>query len=414
MFAIGLLLMAGYGVGKLASRLGLPEITGYILAGLMVSHSVSGVFPEGMHGAFAMLTEIALSLIALTIGAEFALPKLRRIGKDIFVITFVQITLVFCVVTVALWLFGMGLPFAMLLGVIATATEPAATVAEVHALRARGRFVDFLFGIVALDDAACVVFFSLVLAVVARTLYGSEMPDATVVSQLFWAAKEIVASLLLGMLSGWVLHHLTRRKTGTHEMLIVSLGILFLTTALAIVLHLSPLLANLAAGSLLINLSPRNHRIFRTLEPLTPPLYALFFVIAGTELNFQVMAQPGVLLFGAVYVAFRAVSKYSGIYLGCRVRQIPPPLRGNLGWCMLPQGGIALGLILMAQSSPLVTRTGVPDVDIMLVQLLNIILMCVFVSELLGPPLSRMGIMRGCETVTARTPRGPTKPTVNP
>ncbi len=396
-FAIGLLLLAGYGVGKLVGRFGLPEITGYILAGILVRQTFSGIYPEGMREAFAMITEIALSLVALTIGAEFSLPKLRRIGKDVIIITLVQILLVFAVVSGALWLSGMGLPFALLLGIIATATEPAATVAEVHALQARGRFVDYLFGVVALDDATCVVLFSVILAVTARLLYSTRVDDSAAFIQVLRALKEIGFSLLLGILAGWSLHRMTQRRKGANEVLIVTIGVLFVTTALAVVLHLSPLLANLATGALLINMSARNHRILRTLEPLTPPVYALFFTIAGAKLDFQIMADPGLLLLGGVYIVSRAVSKYGGVYMGCRLRGIPAAIRRNLGWCMLPQGGVALGLILLAQTSPLVTRIDAIEVNEMLVRMLNIVLMCVILSELIGPPLVRMGIQRGCE-----------------
>ncbi len=396
MFVVGLLLMAGYIIGKQARRIGLPEISGYIFAGLLVGYFTADIFPVETERSFAVITEIALSLIALTIGVEFSLSKLRRIGADVLVITATQIVLVLLVVGGALWLFGMGLPYALLLGVIATATEPAATVAEVYALRARGRFIDYLFSIVALDDACCVIIFSVVLSVVARLLYGTRIDGAVAGLQVVLAFKEILFSLLLGLLAGGLLHRLTRRTQGNNEILIVTLGLLFITTAIAIVTHLSPLLVNLAAGSLLINVSPRNYRLLRTLEPLTPPVYALFFVIAGTKLDFSVMLQPGLLLLGVVYIFARAASKYGGVYLGCRLRNVSGPLRRNLGWCMLPQGGVALGLILLLQSSPLVERIDSADVDLMLVNMLNIVLMCVLVSELLGPPLSRRGILRGC------------------
>ncbi len=395
-FSFGLLLMAGYGAGKLVGRVGLPEISGYIIAGIVVGHSFPDMYPEIMGQPFTLVTEIALSLVALTIGAEFSFAKLRHIGRDIAIIALVQIAIVFAVVGGALWLVGMGLPFALLLGVIATATEPAATVAEVHALRARGRFVDYLFGTVALDDAVCVLAFSVTLALITRFLYADRIADTVALYQVLRALMEIGFSLLLGVFSGWILHRATKRRKGSNEIFIVTIGILFMTTATAVVLHLSPLLANLAMGSVLVNMSARNHRILRTLEPLTPPVYALFFTIAGIKLDFQVMADPMLLTMGAVYLGSRAISKYGGIYLGCRLRDVPAPFRRNLGWCMFPQGGIALGLILLAQSSPLILRIDSALVQETLSRLLNIVLISVIISELVGPPLIRMGIQRGC------------------
>ncbi len=399
MFTIGVMLFVGYLISKLARRLRLPTISGYIIAGLLMSHSITGVFPQGMHESFKIITEIALSLVALTIGAEFSATKLRRIGRQVTIVTLVQIVVVFTLVSTMLWLFGLGLPFALLLAVIATATEPAATVAEVQYLRARGRFVDYLFSMVALDDAICVIAFSLMFAFVSRLLYGGVVEESMALSQSLWALREIGLSLLLGAVAGYVLSRMTWLKHGHNEIMLITVGIVFITTALAIVSNLSPLLTNLAAGSVLINMSPRNHRILRTLEPLTPPVYALFFVIAGTELDYRIIMQPGILLLGGVYIVFRSLGKYSGVYLGCRISGVGRPFRENLGWCMLPQGGVALGLILLIQSSPIISRINQPELDNMLVNMLNIVLLCVFVSELTGPPLSRMGIVRGCETV---------------
>ncbi len=396
MFAIGVLLFIGYLISKLAVKVRLPVITGYIIAGLLMSHSTTGMFEEGLHESFKIVTEIALGLVALTIGAEFSLTKLRRIGRDVIIISCVQITLVFILVSGMLTVFGLALPFALLLGVIATATEPAATVAEVHALRARGRFVDYLFSIVAIDDASCVIMFSLVFAFVSRLVGGAG--ESNMISlQVLWALKEILISLLLGIISGFTIYRMTRHKQGHNEIMIITLGVLFITTALAVSINLSPLLTNLAVGSILINISPRNHRILRTLEPLTPPVYALFFVIAGTELDYRIIMQPGILIWGAVYVLFRAIGKYFGVYMGCRLSGVEKPIRNNLGWSMLPQGGVALGLILLVQAAPITGRIDAPGFDTMLINSLNIILICVFVSELIGPPLSKMGIVRGCQ-----------------
>ncbi len=408
-FSFGLLLMAGYGTGKLVGCVGLPEISGYIVAGIVVGHAFPGMYPGIMGRPFTLVTEIALSLVALTIGAEFSLPKLRHMGRDIATIALVQMAVVFAVVGGALWLAGMGLPFALLMAMIATATEPAATVAEVHALRARGRFVDYLFGTVALDDAVCVLGFSVTLAVIARFLYADRIADTVALYPVLRAFMEIGFSLLLGVLSGWVLYRATRRRKGSNEILILTIGILFMTTSAAVVLHLSPLLANLAMGCVLVNMSARNHRILRTLEPLTPPVYALFFTIAGIKLDFQVLADPLLLTMGAVYILSRAASKYGGIYLGCRLRGVPAPFRRNLGWCMLPQGGIALGLILLAQSSPLIQQIDSALVHETLTLLLNIVLISVIISELAGPPLIRMGIQRGCMDTEEGTGKEPVR-----
>lgn len=402
MFAMGMLLVIGYLMGKVASRLHLPVISGYILAGLLVSPSLTGIFSETHQESFQFITEIALGLVALTIGAEFTFGKLRHIGRNVVIITFIQIAVVFSLVSGAMWLFGMALPFALLMGIIATATEPSTTVAEVQTLRARGRFVDYLFSVIALDDALCVVLFSLLFAFVARLLFGRTLDDGMVLTQVLRAVKELLASMVLGLVSGVILHRLTRLRKSSNEILIISMGIIFITTSAALVFNLSPLLTNLVMGAVLINISRRSHRIMRILEPLTPPVYALFFVLAGTKIDYKILIQPGILILGAIYIIVRTISKYGGTYLGCRVSGVGDPIRANIGFCTLAQGGVSLGLILLVQTSPLIIRMNLPEIDEVLNKMINIILMSVFFSELIGPPLTKMAILRGSEIVDTR------------
>lgn len=394
MFAAGILLIAGYLLGRLAAMVSLPEITGYIVAGLLVSDTVLGVFPRHMGNSFRFATEVALGLIALTIGGEFSLTKLRRLGRSVVVITIVQIVATFTLVSIALLLFKMELPYALLLGAIATATAPAATVAIVQSLRAHGLFIDYLYGIVALDDAGCVIVFGTIYAFASTLLAPSgELAGAGMILEAF---GEVLLSLLLGVSSGFIIHLFTRKKKNTHEILIISLGVIFLITALSIVLHLSPLLTNMAAGCVLINLSARNHRIFRIIEPLTPPLYALFFVIAGTELEPHILVQSGTFFFGVVFIIARAAGKYGGVYLGSILVHAPLPIRNYMGLSMLPQAGVAIGLVLLIRSSPLMDHMAPQQLQ--LIQgMVNIILLSVFVNELVGPPLSKLAVIKGNE-----------------
>ena len=131
--------------------------------------------------------------------------------------------------------------------------------------------------------------------------------------------SEVGFSLLLGAGAGLIIHLLARKRSNTNEVLITTLGMLFLTTAMAISFHLSPLLTNMAAGAVIINISPENHRIFRILKPLTPPIYALFFVIAGTELRPEVFVDLHILMLGGAYIIARAIGKYGGVWAGCRI-----------------------------------------------------------------------------------------------
>ena len=394
LFGAAFLLILGCFLGKLAHRFRLPEITGYIIAGLLIGDWGLGIVHHEMGESLQIVTDVALGLIALTIGGEFALSKLKRMGGEVVIITAAQIVLTLGAVGIGLYAAGLPLHYAMLLGAVAAATAPAATVAVVQSLRAHGPFIDRLYGIVALDDAGAVIIFGVVFALVSGIL-GSGDPGAAGASGVIIIAafREILLSLIIGGVAGWVIHALSRKRNHTGELMIIALGWIFLLIAVSMVFHLSPLLSNMAAGCMIINLSPRNHRIFRNLEPLTPPIYALFFAIAGTELNPGVFADRRVLLLGLVFILARAFGKVAGVWGGAVIAKSRSNVRRYLGVCMLPQAGVAIGLVLTIQASPLVAGLPPEQKDIILM-MVNIILLSVFFNELTGPPISRAAIVK--------------------
>lgn len=410
LFSVGLLLIVGYFLGKLVSLIHLPEITGFIIAGLLLSESVSGPIinwllkvetaqgfvSHHMSDQLTIVTEVALGFIAITIGGEFYWVKLKRMGKEVLIITVFQIVLTFILVAAGLWLFRLPIPFALMLGAISTATAPAATVAIVQSLRAKGKFIDYLYGVVALDDAGCVIMFGLFFAVAAGLLGagGGEHGGSAIV--ILHAFKEVGLSLVVGSFMGWLIHTLTIKRTNNNEILIISIGLIFLSIALAHMFHLSALLTNMAAGTILINLSPKNHRIFRIVGPVTPPIYALFFVLAGTHLNPMVLINVKVLILGSIYILARAIGKYGGVFIGCKVSKLEPAITKNLGLCMLPQAGVAIGLVLYIQAALLGEGSHLSAENIKIVDtMLNIVLLSVFVNEMVGPPISKIAIIKG-------------------
>ncbi|MCG8481273.1 MAG: cation:proton antiporter, partial [Spirochaetales bacterium] len=243
LFSLGTLLLLGFLIGKLANRVRLPEITGYIVAGLLAGEAFLGVIPHEMDEGLGLVTEVALGLIAITIGGEFSWAKLKRLGRTIVIVTAVQLAASFLVVSIALAVLRVPVPFALLLGAIAAATAPAATVAIVQSLRAQGTFVDYLYGVVALDDAGAVILFGVVFAVA-----GSILADAGAAAGAAHAAvdaahatggghgaagivlhalSEVGFSILLGIATGAAIHIFARRRSNQNEVLITSLGVLF-------------------------------------------------------------------------------------------------------------------------------------------------------------------------------------------
>lgn len=389
--SLGLLLICGFFLGKLCEKLRLPAITGYILAGLLLGESFAGVVDESTSPGMANITQVALGVIALTIGGEFSLNKLKTTGVRILVLTLFEAVFAFAVVTGVMTAAGLSPYLALLLGAISAATAPAATLIIVKELRARGPFIDHLYGIVAFDDAVSVILFGVVFAVVTPLMgSGGSSSGAAAAS----AMLELLEAVIMGAAGGLIVHLLTVKRHRSNEILLIAVGIFFLATALAAVLRVSPLIANMAMGCTLVNLSSRNRRIFDIIEPLTPPIFALFFILAGTELRIEVFSNGFVILIGFLYLLSRFAGKVAGIQLAGLITRTPAPIRNFLGFCLFPQAGVAIGLALFVKTSP-VLMTASDSVRELLSLGVNVVLLSVFVNELVGPVLSRFGIRKG-------------------
>lgn len=396
-FSTGILLITGYFAGKLAEKMRLPSITGYIFAGLLLGESIIGMIPENTAFQLNSVTSVALGLIALTIGGEFDISRVKRASMKILTMTFFEVFFAFVFVTIILFLAGIDIRYTLILGAISTATAPAATLVIVRELRARGEFIDYLYGIVAFDDALCVILFSVVYAVVAPMLIGaSVVAESIAIFGLLHALEEIFFSCIIGVAGGVLLNIFIKNLYKLNEILIISIAVFFLVTSITIVLNLSLLIANMVLGTVLVNLSQKNKRIFHVIEPITPPLFALFFIIAGTEMNISVFSKGIVIIYGITYILSRFAGKYSGILLGSFITRAPAKIRRFLGFCLFPQAGVAIGLVLFVQTSPIM---GIAPqlVKESLVMIVNIVLLSVFINELVGPIIARFGITKGAD-----------------
>jgi hypothetical protein len=231
---------------------------------------------------------------------------------------------------------------------------------------------------------------------VTPLLAGTAGAGAPVLVALGGGLAEIGLSALAGALAAVVIHVAAGGRKRDSEVLLITLGVLFLATALVTLLELSALIANMFAGFMLVNLAVRNRRIFAALEPLTPPIFALFFILAGAELDISVVSKGIVVLMGLVYLVVRFGGKVAGVTLGSLLVRAPAKVRRYLSFCLFPQAGVAIGLALVVQNSTLFTAA--PEaVREMLRLLTNVVLFSVFANELIGPLISRFGIVRGAE-----------------
>lgn len=397
-FGVGALLLAGFVGGKIATRLKLPTISGYIVAGLVLGPSVLNVVPDHIVESLAPVPHIALGLIAITIGSEFRIAKLRQTGRNILIITTFQLVATFVAVSVGLRLFGAPMPMAILLGAIASATAPAATVAIASELRARGPLVSTLFGVVALDDAFAITLFGFVMAF-AAAMVGAGHGHGPV-AMIAHPLREIAISVLIGLVAGYIVHRLVVNRRRSNEVIVIVLGTVLLVSGVTSSINVSPLIANMVMGFVIVNMSPKNSRVMRILEPLSPPIYAAFFALAGTELDIRTLAMTGAL--GGVYLIARAIGKYFGAYAGAAAAHESQATRRYLGLALLPQAGVAIGLILVLQDTAQFTH--LPYMG----QMVNIVLASILVNEVIGPPLTKYALEASGSTRKRR--RGPTAP----
>ena len=392
LFGVGVLLLASFFAGKLAQRLSLPSVTGYIVAGLFLGpHMLKFVGDtEKVTQQLEPIPHIALGLIALTIGSRFSISEVRRLGRPVAVVTLSQLIATFVLVAGALWAFGMDLDAALLLGAIASATAPAATMAVINEYRARGPMTDTLVATIALDDFGAIVLFSFAFAV-ARMLLGDA--NGILMSIVSGPLYEIVGSVVVGVCEGVLTHRLVRGRRNDNEVRIIVIGALLFTSAVTMEAHLSPLITNMAMGFAMINLAPQNARKLRLLEPLEAPIYATFFALAGTELNPAALHTIG--WFGTVYIVARLIGKYAGAYLGARAAHMPSMTQRLLGICLFPQAGVAIGLVVASRE--MIKTAGLAALGTDLGRMVSIVIASVLVNELIGPPLVKYAIFKSGE-----------------
>ncbi|MCD6328482.1 cation:proton antiporter, partial [bacterium] len=274
-----------------------------------------------------------------------------------------------------------ALPLALVLGGIASATAPAATVAVIRELKAKGPFTTMLLAIVAIDDAIALLIFAFGLTIAEALLAAG--PEGTV---FVWLGPlmEIVGSLLLGLLVG-IAHHLVAGRIKRElETMTVSLGIITFASGLSMLLGISPLLTIMVAGFVLVNLSRRNQRVFASVERIQGPIFIVFFTLAGTQLHLENLLTCGII--GSAFLIFRFVGKVGGAHLGALSANVRGAARRYLGLALLPQAGVAIGLMLVAQeSSQFSMFRGI---------LVDVVLASVALNELIGPPLTAIALKR--------------------
>ncbi len=392
--SLGLILLLALLAGHLVRVLRIPEVTGYILAGVALGPSMLGWLTQDDLVALGVLGEIALGLILFAVGSVFELKLFRRIGRQVIIVTLIESILAATAVTIGMLVYHQPWQVAFLLGAIAIATAPASTLMVIRECDSAGPLTDSLLGIIAVNNLLCISVFTLVAAAIdlSGAFDGSGHLWATLYRSVFTLVWQLLGSAALGFLIGMLLAGWSSQVTEGGEMLILLSGSILLTVGLSRMLDLSALVASLAVGATMANLAKRSRSLFDTLAGTDPPFYAIFFVIAGAELDVRLVPAMGAL--GLVYVAGRAGGKFAGATAAAHVLRLPKSVRHYLGFGLLAQAGLAIGLTFSVNSR-FETHAAVVS---------TVVLASVAVYEMIGPISTRFALVHAGEAGLAKPP----------
>ncbi len=419
LLCLSIALLAGLMMSRLAKLLNLPAVTAYLVAGILVGPYVLGRLSAliGVDGlgftstpaagggftshyleAFSILSDVALGFIAFAIGNEFRLTQLKKIGKQATIIGVLQAVITTVLVDIVLiglhFVMGDKFPIeaAIILGAIASATAPAATLMVVKQYKAKGPVTDMLLPVVALDDAVGLLLFAMSFGVAKAFMSGSIGITAILVEPLL----EIVLSLALGALMGWLFSLCEQFFHSRSKRLAVSVGFVLMTIALSKIkfsiggVHIgfSSLLVCMMLGTIFCNICDFSEELMDRVERWTAPLFVIFFVTSGAELDLSVFTNGWIVLIGVVFLITRSIGKYSGANLSARLAGCDKNIVKYLGITLLPQAGVALGMAEMAKSATEFVGTPIAEIVV------SITLFAVLVYELVGPALTKMALTK--------------------
>ena len=400
LIGLSIALLAGLLLSRLAKIVHLPAVTAYLIAGVLIGPFVLGAFNIPGLGLghndvskLGIIADVALGFIAFSMGNEFRLSALKKIGKQALIIGVFQA--LFTAILVDIALIGLhflmsdklSLPAALVLGAVATATAPAATLMVVKQYKAKGKLTDILLPIVALDDAVGLVVFAISFGV-AKSMGAGEVKALNIILE---PLLEVVLSLGLGFVMGLLFTLCEKYFHSRSKRMAVSVTFVLLTVGLSLCkfevagIHVgfSSLLACMMLGTVFCNICDVSEELMDRADRWTAPILILFFVISGAELELSVFKDLGVVIIGLVYIAIRSLGKYYGAGISSKMTKCDPSIIKYLGITLLPQAGVALGMAIKA------AELG-PEGNVVR----NITLFAVLIYEIVGPFLTKIALTK--------------------
>lgn len=378
---IAIALLLALLASKVMKILKLPNVTGYLVFGLITGPYVLKIFTLDTINSLSIIPSVALGFIAFSVGGEFKLSFLKRTGKVPLVIGFTESFFAVILVDIVLILFGIDPAFSIVLGSIAAATAPAATLMVVKQYKAKGPVTETLLPVVAIDDAYAIMLFGISVAIANAIT----MSTTSIAKMILEPIIEIFGSLISGAILGYILKLFTDWFTGRGNRLSLVIVFVFAGIGIANLANFSPLLLCMALSAVYVNTSKASDKVFELVERFTPPIFILFFFISGAQLDITIL--PTVGLIGVIYIVVRVIGKVLGALVGAKLTHADPKVDKYLGWTLLPQAGVAIGLITVAM-------TVVPHYG---EQLRAIILSATVIYELTGPLITKMALKKAGE-----------------
>jgi Kef-type K+ transport system membrane component KefB len=392
LFLIGAGLVFAYLGAKVMKRVGIPQILGFMLAGLILG--VTGILDEGTRSTLFPLVDLALGLIGYNIGLELRKEVFSGQTRRMSIILLCESILTFAVVTFLANLVLGQLHIAIVFGALASATDPASTVMVIWERKCKGNLTDTLMFVLAMDDVIAILLANISISI--AVLFYSVPGTVTVMDMVLVSGYEIVASAAAGGILGGAMVWFINREDDRRELLEFELGVIILLVGLMAYLHLSSIFACMVFGFIVGNyVDSEKDPVSHTLHVVMAPVVMLFFVIVGASIDFSVIANVTVILLAGLYVIGRTASKYFGAYGGAKITNTPPLTTRYLGLCLMSQAGVAVGLSLVIERN--LIGLGQPDAVFYGVLILNVIVLTTMILQVFGPIAASEGLKRAGE-----------------
>lgn len=383
LFYVAMMIVTGMVFGRLAKLIKLPNVTGYLVAGLIFGPHIIPLFSQGVVDQMAIIPDVALGFIAFSVGSEFKLSYIKRVGMTPIIIAVCEALLANILVTGALLALGQPLPLALVLGAIASATAPAATIMVIRQYKAKGPVTETLLTVVALDDAVAIMLFGIATAISTQIL--GTAGTTGILGAIAKPVYEIFGSLIVGAAFGLILTIPLRFFKKHSNRLAISIAAVFISVSIAQIIDLSPLLFCMAMSAVFVNISSQADDVMKVVDRFTPPLLIIFFVLSGAQLDITIIPQIG--LVGIVYIVFRVIGKYFGAMIGGKLGKAPEVVQKFLGPTLIPQAGVEIGLSLIA-------TTVVPEFG---AQIRAIVLCAALIYVIIGPAVTKFTLSKAGE-----------------